>query len=167
MTSIALMPQRNSDFPDFPATVPQSTAARSRLYRIVLTHFAQHGPADPSSQEPTRVTIRARNELCAMAAAKLTLTPVYCLGAGAPLAVPTGKVFVRLARDQSLADHADHFREAGYEIIQTLPYARHAGWLRPVSGSIAAALSGVRRLASLPEVENVEPQMLMRAVRRK
>ena len=93
-------------------------------------------------------------------------TPVYALQPGGRLAVPTGRVFVRLASDQRLQDHAERFRKAGYEIIEAVPYAPNAGWVRSATSSIAAALAGLRGLARMPDVENVEPEMLAEAARK-
>ena len=75
-------------------------------------------------------------------------------------------MFVRLAPKQRFEDHADSFRKAGYEIVETVSYAPNAGWLRSATSSIASALAGLRRLADLPAVENVEPQMLAEAARK-
>ncbi len=36
----------------------------------------------------------------------------------------------------------------------------NAGWLRPISSSIASSLAGLDKLTAIPGVENVEPQML-------
>jgi hypothetical protein len=81
--------------------------------------------------------------------------------------VPTGKVFVRLVADQKLEDHATRFRDAGYEIEQAASHAPNAGWLRAAASSVAAALAGLDRLDAIPGVENVEPQMLSRAARKR
>ena len=92
-------------------------------------------------------------------------TPVYTLQPGGRVAVPTGRVFVRLAPEQRFQDHADSFRKAGYEIVEAVSYAPNAGWVRSAK-SVAAALAGLQRLAALPVVENVEPQMLAELVHR-
>lgn len=53
-----------------------------------------------------------------------------------------------------------------YELVESLAYAPQAAWLRAPAGDIADALAGLPRLEQLPDVENVEPQMLMESVRR-
>lgn len=94
-------------------------------------------------------------------------TPVYTSQPGGRIAVPTGRVFVRLAPGLRFEDHADSFRRAGYEIVETVSYAPNAGWVRSAKSSIASALTELQRLAAFPVVENVEPQMLTEAVHRK
>lgn len=95
------------------------------------------------------------------ASATRRIGPVYRLGEHGPLAVPTGKVFVRFAEQTSLADHRGEIERAGFEISQTLSYAPHAGWVEPGSREIAEAVSRFQELGQIPGVEAVEPQMLM------
>jgi hypothetical protein len=88
-------------------------------------------------------------------------SPVYALEPGGALAVPTGQLFVRFAEGVSAASRAEALREAGYQLVDSPRYAPHTAWVRSLAGDIGAALSGVNRLATLPDVEHVEPQMLM------
>lgn len=88
------------------------------------------------------------------------LSPVYRMPEGL-LAVPTGLVFIRFAENVEVESQQAAIHQAGYEIAQSLAYAPHAAWLRAKSGEIDAALTGISQLAALPNVENVEPQMLM------
>lgn len=53
-----------------------------------------------------------------------------------------------------------------YELVESLAYAPQAAWLRAPSGDMADALAGLSRLEQLPDIENVEPQMLLESVRR-
>jgi len=55
---------------------------------------------------------------------------------------------------------------AGYEVVQLLVYAPQAAWVRARSGGIAEALTSIPALEALAEVENVEPQMLMKSTQR-
>jgi hypothetical protein len=102
-----------------------------------------------------------------------SITPVYTLareapdnsspsgrGAPAPLAVPTGAVFIRFKEGVSAESHRAAIEQSGYTITNIPPYAPHATWVEATNGGIAAALNGVSKLAELPDVENVEPQML-------
>ncbi|BAY37609.1 hypothetical protein NIES2111_19480 [Nostoc sp. NIES-2111] len=88
------------------------------------------------------------------------LSPVYTLQNGGTLAVPTGMVFIRFAESVDIASQQTAINQAGYEVAQTLAYAPHTGWLRAKTGKIADALTGMSQLAAIPNVENVEPQML-------
>jgi hypothetical protein len=87
--------------------------------------------------------------------------PVYEAGAGGPLAVPTGRIFVRLAEGRRATEARAAFTGAGFVIERTLPYAPHAAWLRPDGSGIAAALTALAALRRLPDVVHVEPQMLL------
>jgi len=92
--------------------------------------------------------------------------PVYVLQPGGTPAVPTGLVFVRFKEGVKPNERTRDIEKAGYEIEQTLDYAPEAAWLRAKSGEIADALKGIDKLARIADVENVEPQMLMRRVSR-
>ncbi len=87
--------------------------------------------------------------------------PVYSAGPGGPLAVPTGRVFVRLEEGVSPDTRRDEFSAAGFEIERTLPYAANAAWLRPLQGGVAQALTRLRDLQKTQDVVHVEPQLLM------
>jgi len=95
------------------------------------------------------------------------LSAVYGLQPSGLLAVPTGRVFVRFAEGVKAESRRQEINRAGYELIESLSYAPHAAWLRARSGDIADALAGIPRLEQLPDVENVEPQMLMESVPRR
>jgi len=90
-----------------------------------------------------------------------TLGPVYALGPSGGRAIPTGQVLVRFKAGVKPSDREGDIRGAGYEIDEVLRYAPEAAWLRSRSGDIVEALSGIEKLERLPDVENVEPQMLM------
>lgn len=81
-------------------------------------------------------------------------------GNGDMLVVPTGRVFVRLDEGASAQAYAQAFRKLGFVITQLLPYAPHAAWLEREDGDAAAALRNVGALEKLPQVCNVEPQLL-------
>ncbi len=49
--------------------------------------------------------------------------PVYSAGAGGPLAVPTGRVFVRLAEQARAEDRRAQFEAAGFDIERSPSYA--------------------------------------------
>ncbi|MCS7056487.1 MAG: hypothetical protein NZM18_10010 [Thermoflexales bacterium] len=87
------------------------------------------------------------------------VTAVY-RGDGNLLCVPTGRIFIRLEEGLRAEDFADAFRKLGFVIAQSLPYAPHAAWLEREDGDAAAALRSVSALEQLPQVRNVEPQLL-------
>lgn len=93
--------------------------------------------------------------------AAAAISPVYALQPNGSFAVPTGRVFVRFAETVSVESCQAAIQAAGYEIGEHLPYAPHAAWLQARSGNIADALDNISQLMILPDVENVEPQMLM------
>ena len=94
------------------------------------------------------------------------VAPVYTMGESGMVAVPTGKVLVRMAEGCRIGDCADALAEAGFAVDRPIAYAPHAAWVRPVRGGIAAALQGLDRLAQAKGIEHVEPQMLMPAGRK-
>lgn len=87
--------------------------------------------------------------------------PVYSAGENGPLAIATGRLFVRLNDGQNPEDFRDQFASAGLEIERVLAYAPSAAWLKPSSGGAVEALGLVPTLESLPEVALVEPQLLI------
>lgn len=87
--------------------------------------------------------------------------PVYSAGPDGPIAVPTGRVFVRFANGVRADERKKEFEKAGFEIDKTLSYAPNAIWLRPASGGVHRALPALASLNKLPDVEHVEPQLLL------
>jgi hypothetical protein len=150
---------------DFPKTISAGTSGPQQQYQRVDTHFAVHGHESKSDVKPIvefgpeRIAIYPMDRFRDVGGGSET-TPVYSLIKNGTVAVPTGKVFVRLAQNLKFEDSAESFRRAGYEIDQTLSYAPNAGWLRPTSASVASSLAGLSKLSAMPGVDNVEPQML-------
>ncbi len=89
------------------------------------------------------------------------LSPIYTIQPNGSLAVPTGLVFIRFAEGVDVESQRGVINRAGYEVAQTLSYAPHTAWLRGQSGNIADAIARIPQLKAIPNVENVEPQMLM------
>jgi hypothetical protein len=87
-------------------------------------------------------------------------TAVYRLGKSGPLAVPTGRVFVRFEESTALDSHRHEIERAGFQIESPLSWAPQAGWVRPVSRTVHEALLSFHHLEQIPGVERVEPQML-------
>ncbi|MFW9259568.1 hypothetical protein [Nostoc sp. CALU 546] len=89
------------------------------------------------------------------------LSPIYTVLPNGSLAVPTGLVFIRFTEGVDVDSQRELINRAGYEVAQTLSYAPHTAWLRAQSGNIADAIAKIPQLEAIPNVENVEPQMLM------
>ncbi|MBX9255505.1 hypothetical protein H1Q63_16450 [Desmonostoc muscorum CCALA 125] len=92
---------------------------------------------------------------------KNTLSPIYTLQSNGSFAVPSGLVFIRFAEGVDVESGREAIHQAGYEVEQSLDYAPNAAWLRPQSGNINDAIAGISQLEAIPNVENVELQMLM------
>ena len=75
-------------------------------------------------------------------------------------------MFIRFANGVSISERSAEIEKAGYKIVEKIDYAENAGWLADRSGSIAKALVGIEKLESIKDVENVEPQMLMKRASR-
>jgi hypothetical protein len=146
------------------------------MYVLKAGHYAVH---QRSSTLPARgavlslddgdsaiVVFQGEPDEMAEAAQTGGLSPVYGLQPGDLPAVPTGRVFVRFAEGVKAESHRQQISQAGYELVESLAYAPQAAWLRSRSGDIADALAGIPALEQLPDVENVEPQMLKESVRR-
>jgi len=155
--------------PEVPREFTVKTTPQSTHYILADDYYvvsgAGAGRGDPNvefylEEEELAVCRRPRGETT-LASPTTAIGPVYRIGETGPLAVPTGKVFVRFAEHATFEDHRKEIEEAGFEISQILPYAPHASWVEPSSRKIADAISGFNALQQIPGVEIVEPQMLM------
>jgi len=90
--------------------------------------------------------------------------PVYYAGDPGTLAVPTGRLFVRLKSGLRAVSKKTAFARAGYEIVETPSYAPNAAWLAPAGGTIADALANIEQVERIPGVVNVEPELLQQRV---
>lgn len=79
-----------------------------------------------------------------------------------PAPVTTGLLFVRFREGIRAEDQAAALASAGFEIERVPPWAPHAAWLRPRTGGGADP----DRLSGLPDVEHVEPQILVERAQR-
>lgn len=166
------MPEDVPELSAFPKTVRASLRTPEPQYHLVSTHVALHGvdaadSADAAARfEHEKIAVYPVQTLRdATRTGREATGPVYALSGGT-LAVPTGSVFVRFTPNVKFTDQADQLRSAGYDIVRTVSYAPNAGWVGAHSGGIAASLAGVDKLAAIPGVEEVEPQMLTRAARK-
>jgi hypothetical protein len=161
---------RQRDFSDFPERVG---AGEGRGWYVrARGRYAVHGvegEQDASGAEMTfaREGIAVfRGEPGEARAGGATLTPVYELRPDGPPAVPTGKIFLRFKEGVEAASRREAIERAGYEIIETPPYAPSGAWVRASDGDVARSLSDIKALEKLADVENVEPQMLVERAQR-
>lgn len=162
-------------FSQYPSQVRASTQRQGSLFVRKTGYYAEHDPHPDKSAENAELlfndgaiaVFRGEPPEEERLLRSLTLSPVYELKPGGSPAVPTGLVFIRFREGVDVASRQPDIERTGYEIAQTLPYASNAAWLRAGSGSVADALAGISKLESLPDLENVEPQMLMESVSRR
>ncbi len=160
-------------FADYPQQVPAGTERTSAIYKLSTGFYALHG-RQPGAPAPGadylfndgRIAVFQGAPDKAAAGTPEEPGPVYTLQPGGAPAVPTGLVFIRLRNGLPIDGSEAEIKKAGYEIAERVEYASNAAWLRARSGNIADALKGIERLKSMPDVENVEPQMLMESARR-
>src|SRR5262245_13261745 len=150
--------------PDYPTHVHGGTA--NAVFERRRDLYSVRQPAQAAAKEAVAV-IRGDGGV-AFAVYKGTppdhrtddVGPVYSAGPDGPLAVPTGRVFVRLAEGVRPEHRRKQFEAAGFHVDQTLSYAPNAAWLRPSTGGVAQALPALTGLRDVPDVVHVEPQLL-------
>lgn len=153
--------------PEYPTQLPVGPSVK---YELRADLYAVTGPRDQLEPDPlTVINDDARNAIAiyeGIPQSSTESTPVYASGGDGPLAVPTGRVFVRVAPSLTPSARRARFKAAGFAIEQVLSYAPNAAWLRPIAGGIAHSLSepALRALRAVPGVVHVEPQLLMARV---
>lgn len=168
------MRSQKDPFPKYPQQLRVSTAHPDARYVRKFGCYAVHG-RQPDVPAPGAVLLLNEGDVAIFSGESDetgtvsiagNLSPVYALHPNGPLAVPTGLIFVRFAQRISVESRREEIHRAGYEVAEDLFYAPHAAWLRILSGDIADALAGIPVLEAMPDVENVEPQMLTERARR-
>lgn len=152
-----------------PATLRTGSREPQPEYTLADDLVARHGaePAEATlSHEGGSISIVGHADADAPGVEAGAVGPVYRAAHGGAIAVPTGRALVRFADDDAAERHRDELAAAGFDLEQPLSYAPQAGWVRASSGLIADTLSGLERLAQLPRVEHVEPQLISDAARR-
>ena len=147
--SNAMVTSSKKDFAEYPERVRSRMDDGGPVYKLENDRYAVHRSDDEL-------------EFADGKAERDDARPVYVLQPGGTPAVPTGLVFVRFKEGVKPNERTKDIEKAGYEIEQALDYAPEAAWLRAKSGEISDALKGIDKLARIADVENVEPQMLMR-----
>ncbi len=162
---------RQAQISRFPAQFSASTEHQELLYVREEGYYAV--PSwQPVRDESLPVTVFAEGDIAVFKGdpekdseptrdyKEESLLAVYTLKPSGGIAVPTGSVFVRFAENIDVSLQQASLQRAGYLIERTLSYAPNAAWVRAQSGDVAEALNGLAALAKLPQIENVEPQML-------
>jgi hypothetical protein len=175
---IAQVTFQKNYFSEYPQQIrfgtEQSAVLYSRKPGYYAVHYKQPGTVAPGAVlqlndgaiavfqgEPDEAENAIR-----LASTTGTFGPIYTLQADSSLAVPTGLVFIRFVEGVEVESRREAIKQAGYEIAQSLSYAPQAAWLHAKSGNILDALVGISKLESIPNVGNVEPQMLIERVQR-
>lgn len=144
---------------EFPKRLRASTQHPDVVYVRDDAHYAVHG--QPANAREIAL-VNGESGIAVIAgkpkAIDKNVTAVYRNDSA--LAVPTGRVLVRFAEGVDAGDHALNIEQAGYHIEQKLSYAPNAAWVCDCDGDVAGALKRIDQLEKLPDVENVEPQML-------
>jgi hypothetical protein len=158
----------------YPQRIRFGPSGAEQVYERVPGYYAEHarpaGSPAPGAvftlNEQTIAVYKGTPAEANRAEATTWRSPVYAAQPNGPHAVPTGRIFLRFTEGVDAAVHRDALGRAGYAIERQLPYAMHAAWLRDRDGNAARALANLNRLQTLQDVENVEPQLLMPAMRR-
>jgi hypothetical protein len=156
---------------------PRELVLDPQRYVLQAGYYAIHAPANSTrpalagaiahlSSDDGAIALFTGEPSSQPMAAGEVVSPVYALEPAGGLAVPTGLVFVRLHEAQLATNWAPQFQAAGYAIAYSPPYAPQTVWLKAQSGNWAEALSGLARLAQIPGVVAVEPQLLEAAARK-
>jgi hypothetical protein len=134
---------------------------------LIAVHGAQStGRADSSaiSLEGGEVTVRRADR---RSAGPGRVGPVYRAGAGGPIAVPTGRVFVRFTEGVRAEGMRGQLADAGFPLESVPSYAPDTAWVRPASGQVVDALRGLDALRRIADVADVEPQFVSEAAPRR
>lgn len=158
----------------FPRTLHASTTQPKLLYRLrpglIAIHDRSESPAGwevvLTLDDPPIIICRGDPRALPRTLLEATLTPVYSLTRRGAPAVPTGLILVRFREGISATAYGDMMAREGFTIHNALPYAPSAAWVKAVSGGIPASLRGIPALESLPDVVNVEPQMVRHSAHR-
>ncbi len=154
-----------------PRTLPASSERGRCTYELAEDLVAIHHGGAPGPTAATveggAISVEPAESRAAESVEDAVLGPVYRRVPGGGVVVPTGRALVRFS-EGVVADHQrDELARAGYLVEEILRYAPHAAWVRASSGEIADALRGLSRLQGLARVQNVEPQVISEAARRR
>ena len=160
-----------SPFPEYPELIKYNSSTPNRIYARVPDEVFIVGHVPPGVSVVTRIrgsegefsVCRDHDGTLASKLGSSKIGPIYAIEPNGPPAVPTGLIFVRFEGEFRPKFWRKRLAEAGYKVVRELPGVICVG---AISGHVPDALQGIARLESLPDVANVEPQMLMERVRR-
>jgi len=92
--------------------------------------------------------------------------PVYAQESSGALAVPTGRVFLRLRTKHRPSDWVASLVSHGFVPVEGHADAPGTAWVASADGRIAAGLARLGELSALPDVEAAEPELLRESRRR-
>ena len=157
--------ERKVPFVEFPDVLPADASGRHRYVRsksmcAISGDRAWTGEVVCSLDRPQITVYRDVPDEAEIAKLGSAITPVYQIDGRGDPAIPTGDILIRLKSSHKLDQYDRELDAVGYQLKSVLSYAPHAGWLQARSGKLRDALAGIERLAGLPDVEHVEPQMI-------
>ena len=160
--------------PAYPAEIKASTRHPDLKYVRTPQYFTIYGhvPRDIttimalSGSEGEIAICRGDAAEMARAAEVSETAPVYSLAPAGPLSAPSGLVFIRFEDGVDVVARKEEIARADYIVVKRVPQAPNAAWLAATSRRVADALDGIGRLEQIPNVVNVEPQMLSERVHR-
>ena len=117
-----------------------------------------------SSDELGYAIVRQTNDRAADYPDDSPRRPVYRVGKTDAVAIPTGRLFVRLPKRNTLKNNADILDSLGMRVDAQNAWAPHTGWVVLKSGNVADAISRVDAVAERLDAR-VEPELL--SVRKK
>jgi hypothetical protein len=162
---IAQVRFQKDDFSEYPQQIRVGSLHSAVLYTrkpgYYAVHYNQPGTVAPGAILQLNEGVIAVFSGVPNQSEKNTLSPIYTLEPNSSFAIPTGLVFIRFAEGVDVESQREVINRAGYKVEQSISYAPHAAWLRPQSGKIVDAIAGISQLEAIPNVENVELQMLM------
>lgn len=124
--------------PDQLVAADELVVSSEQLDCAVVRQPADH-PVDYKESEPRR--------------------PVYRVGDTDAVAIPTGRLFVRLPKRDTLESNTEILDSLGMRVDAQNTWAPHTGWVTLKSGNIADAISQVESVAERLNAR-VEPELV-------
>ena len=154
-------------FAEFPERVRHSTRLPTVHYDRVPGCFAAHGRIPEHLHERVRECIEGGAVAVCRGAPgpepvddDTDITPVYRLESDERSLVPTGLVHVVFRTALGAHERVEPLSRLGFEVVEIPSYATNTAWIRARSGQKAPALTHLEALEQVPDIENVEPEML-------
>ena len=157
---------------DYPVEIEvRSSEGQAVLYHLAPEFYARRSAAplsrgDRLVQKLDEDFAVFQGPASSSSMAKGNVSPVYRAQPSGMFAIPTGRLWVRFAEGIDATQKREMVEKAGFHLEESPPWATHAAWVRARSGKAADALAATQLLAALPDVEHVEPQMLLPSARK-